>query len=503
MTTIALLADIHLPDRDDTVKELVWDWALAEARRQGADLLVGLGDLTSIGSLLAAQRLRRKLDATGLPCLLSPGNAELRSRAVTAAVLRTLASPRQHGEVLILESAKGFLDAASRDALTAAAQAGRRQLLVATHCPPGDLPANDRALLEALMAEGVIGCLAVGHKHWDLNGGACEQIRGLDPDKAQGGPPALVIMQREEHGWRRRDLPCPLADPRTWPEDERRDWLDHLGISGMKRSLEALAEASSEGVAAFELRYESMRDIPEDELRCALASWRQHGGKTLSLHCPSMGWRDGVLQGVSELNEAVACAGRLGAQRVTVHVPAVPLPTMRKRPEVYAALLSGTCDCLRPLAAAGIAIGVENMHMTAHDHVGNDRGFGYIPSECQEWITALRGELGVSAVGFHLDIGHARNNNWYASLYNISEWYAEMGGWMNGCHLHQYCQVDGRYGNHYPLLDLFGGYMSLSSLFMSWRLGQFRHVPMFLEIRGEPSIGSYCALRDALGLTRR
>ncbi|NMA46655.1 MAG: hypothetical protein GX945_08840, partial [Lentisphaerae bacterium] len=96
MTTIALLADIHLPDREDTVKDLVWDWALAEARRQGAELLVGLGDLTSIGTSKAARRVRRKLEATGLPFVLSPGNAEFRSRAQTAAVLHALYTPRRH-----------------------------------------------------------------------------------------------------------------------------------------------------------------------------------------------------------------------------------------------------------------------------------------------------------------------------------------------------------------------------------------------------------------------
>lgn len=502
MTTIALLGDIHLPDREDTVKDLVWDWALAEARRQGAELLVGLGDLTSVGTLKAAQRVRRKLDATELPFVLSPGNAEFRTRAQTAAVLRALSTPRQHGEVLVLDSAKGSFSDDSRADLAALPASGRRNLLVATHCPPADLPEGDRAMLDELAAAGVIGCLAVGHKHWDASSGCCQQIRGLDPDKAQGGPPALVIMRQRSLGWQRQDISCPLADPLNWSEAERREWLANLGISAMGQTLPALAEARAEGVAAVELRYEATRGIADDELLPALAAWRGAGGRCLSMHCPSIAWQDGVVTGVSELRACAEYSRRLCVDRVTVHVPGVTVQELRRDAVPYGALLDATCDCLRPLVDAGIAIGIENMHMRDAERVGDKRGFGYIPRECQEWIEALRGRLGKDAVAFHLDIGHARNNNWYSSLYNLSEWYAEMGSWLSGCHLHQYSLVDGRYDNHYPLHEIYGGFISLASFFMSWHLGQCRHVPMFLEIRHESSIASYRSLRSALGLAR-
>ena len=35
MKKVAVLADMHLPERTDTVKEPVFDWALAEAKRRG------------------------------------------------------------------------------------------------------------------------------------------------------------------------------------------------------------------------------------------------------------------------------------------------------------------------------------------------------------------------------------------------------------------------------------------------------------------------------------
>lgn len=76
---IALLADLHLPDSERTVKEEVLDWALSAAVRLGADRIVGAGDLTATGTVRAAGRLRRRLESTGIPFLLTPGNAELRT----------------------------------------------------------------------------------------------------------------------------------------------------------------------------------------------------------------------------------------------------------------------------------------------------------------------------------------------------------------------------------------------------------------------------------------
>jgi len=85
MTRIAIFADAHFPDRPDTVKDTVFEWVVHETARRQVDYLVGAGDLTSIGTAAAARRLRQKAGA--LPLLLTPGNADLRSPAETAACL--------------------------------------------------------------------------------------------------------------------------------------------------------------------------------------------------------------------------------------------------------------------------------------------------------------------------------------------------------------------------------------------------------------------------------
>ena len=46
MIQVAIAADLHLADRSNSVKEQVWQWALAECRRRNVGLFVGAGDLT-------------------------------------------------------------------------------------------------------------------------------------------------------------------------------------------------------------------------------------------------------------------------------------------------------------------------------------------------------------------------------------------------------------------------------------------------------------------------
>lgn len=60
----AIFADLHLPAATGTVTEDVFDWAIAEAGKRGAEAIVGAGDLTNCGTVSAARRLREKLSAS-------------------------------------------------------------------------------------------------------------------------------------------------------------------------------------------------------------------------------------------------------------------------------------------------------------------------------------------------------------------------------------------------------------------------------------------------------
>ena len=45
---VAVIADIHLPGKNTTVKEDIFQWALLEAKKRNADLIAGAGDLSNL-----------------------------------------------------------------------------------------------------------------------------------------------------------------------------------------------------------------------------------------------------------------------------------------------------------------------------------------------------------------------------------------------------------------------------------------------------------------------
>ena len=502
MFTVAILADLHLPDAADTVKETVLDWALTEAKAQKVDLIVGAGDLTGTGTEAAAMRIRLKLEKTKIPFLLTPGNAEMRDPAWKKRSSAILATPRQYDHVVLLDSSTRMFAARDRELLKELTRQGGQNLLAVTHCPMATLDDGDRKLLEQAASAGTIGQLVAGHYHSDTREVKYSLVRGLDPDKAAGGAPALALFTLDDSGnWSRRDIACPAADPRLWPENERREWLNHLGISGMAAPLDSLALAVEAEVPAFEFRYDSIAKLDVSLLLTRLAAWRRRGGRYLSLQLPDLRWRDGILEGDVQIARASELAVELHCDSVAIHAPRVKLSVFRRAPEVRQLMLEKMCALLKPVTDAGIVVGVENLHMSARDHKSGDRGFGYTPEECREWIEVMRAVAGTPRIGLQLDIGHVRNNAPYSSLYTLSQWYASMGREVVGFHLHQIrVEEDGSYTNHAALSGLFGKLISLSSLFMAWRAGQLNHAPMFLEIREGSSFESCQALRRELDI---
>ena len=497
---VAVLADMHLPERTDTVKEPVFDWALAEAKRRGVDMIVGAGDMTAMGTVGAACRLVRKLTATGLPFLNAPGNAELRTAANRTAVLEMMNANQRLENVVILDNSRLCLSEDSKAFLQSLEAADERGLLAVTHCPIFTMSIDEQLWLDHFIENGVISCLVSGHKHRDTYDDHYPVVRGLDPDKAIGGPPCLVILTWNGTVWEREDVPCQFATPLEWPQEEREEFLEHLGISCMADTIGGLKSAVEYRIPCVEIRYEPTQTLELDDVKGLLKDWRALGGRCLSLHAPSIvpdETGDGIV-GVEQLRSASEMAVALGCDAVTVHVPS-NYPVGKVVGRFRERLLDAYVEGLGPLKTVGVTVSVENMHMVRGEKIDANRGYGYTPEECRSWLEWLRQRMDYDKIGFHLDIGHARNNSWYASRFNVSEWYVEMGRMLTGCHLHQVAAwKSDKTENHCPLRELFGQYISLSSFFMAWKLGQLRHVPMFLEIRVEPSLESWICLNKYL-----
>ncbi len=232
----AIFADLHLPDRTDTFKEKLLDAALSALASQHVDLILGAGDLTGFGTPAAAERLAGKLRNTGIPFLLTPGNAEYRSGPeVSGQVEAILRTETVHGRFAIVNSALNRLDDEARALLRRLPE----HAVIVTHTPPSYWPENDRALIAE--QESRYDLLIAGHVHYDSVNGKVRTIRGMDPDKAIGGAPAVMILEDAQGGtFRFSELAIPgldAADITRWNQADRRAFFSGIGISGMHAPL--------------------------------------------------------------------------------------------------------------------------------------------------------------------------------------------------------------------------------------------------------------------------
>ena len=517
---IAVFADLHFTVESGRLKGDVLRWAVREASWRGCEAIVCAGDMIGSGRKAEAEAVAAILAESALPVSLTPGNAELRCPAESAEALAILTGAPPPEGVALVDSSRGWGNGALGDR---ALPAGT---LVVTHV----LPSCD--------SSGVLAPLLVvaGHTHRDSEAPGLSIVRGLDPDKALGGPPAFAIYGRAADGsWRREeDVAFPGVSPGEWNATFRRDFLDDLGLATMADPFGGLDFAITNGIRCLELRYRSWKQEDFGALRAKVGEWRAAGGRILSMHLseptfvpglhgmlapPETGGAPGgralplAAQGVEGLCGDCRDAVALGCDRVTLHVPKIPAADYDASIEL---MRDAYAEALAPLAGTGIAIGVENMHMTAADRepmsrfIGtcggasrsSQRRFGYTPGECARQIALLR-EIPGLRVGFHLDIGHARNNAPFSTQFPIGAWYELLGAEVNGMHIHQVEQApDGSFSNHRPLTGFFEPLIALSSLIMARQRGILPRAPMFLEVRNGLGPDSWLALANAASRTQ-
>lgn len=484
MSRIAAISDAHLPDRSDTVKDAVLDWALGEIRGKNVDLLVVAGDMTSLGTIGAATRLRHKLDRLPFPFLFTPGNAELRTPSQTRQVLELLHTPSETPEALALDSSRMHLIDADRDKLCELSQRAAPVFTI-THCPPGFLPQEDQILFRMALDAGKILPLLTGHIHRDQIDGRRQSIRGLDPDRACAAPAGFAIFDNGQGMWERQDFSCPMDDPSTWGSSTREDFLEHLGISAFVHPVQEVVQAAEAHIPCLEIPAAA---AVVEGIGQALEYWRSEGGKTLSVLLP-------ILPPDRKSDSAVAAGVRFamasGAQMVTLPMPGNWTAGEMASAERRRALAARYGALLAPLRDAGLTIGFENLSLRQGEPYDNRRRYGCTPFECREWIQLIQRQLNGANIGLTFDLAHARNNRKLASRYNPSEWYAELGSLMVAAHLHQIRELNGRPTDHCHFDGLFDPYIHLGGILMAWNIGQVRHVPLFLEIHHSSPIESW------------
>ncbi len=549
---IAVFADLHYTRGSAKLKGSVLREALrmASARRVGA--IVCAGDMLGTGTAAEAADLRALFDAQPLPVFFTPGNAERRTPSESAAADAILSNPSPLPDgLLLLDSSAGWAQLA--EGLTAPSAAlpdgqpsnhqtikpsnfvgrdmGDGEKLAIPHIPPDEWGPTAPGAWREAVDSGAIGLTVAGHDHVDAvrDDGACRVLRGLDPDKAIGGPPSFATFVRDDAGTWRFEAAHEIAGvrPAEWSASFRASFLADLGLSTMYDPFGGLAFATDEHVPAVELRHASWRAADSRALGEALARWRAAGGRVLSLHLPELRFTPEGPQGIDTVCDACETARAIGCNRVTLHVPRISVsdfsalnqsdrstsiknaPLPQEEFSIFhspfsirvgggpAAVTAAYAQSLAPLAGTGIAVGIENLHMVPGE-TEDARGYGYTPDECKALLEDLRQIDGVD-IGFHLDIGHARNNAPYSTLFPIGSWYEQLGACCNGMHIHQVVMDEkGKMHNHKPLLGFFDKLISLASLVLARRDGLLPSAPMFLEVRDNQGPASLLALRQAI-----
>ena len=502
---IAVIADIHLSDGLGTAQEAALNDALNQLQTEKPDVVLIIGDITANGTMESANRFCTMLNKSNLCFRMIPGNSDERTPDLLPAVTDrlTVDTPFYGNEyaVCLLDIHQGKVSQRGRNCLKKLIEnRGSRQIILGSHYPPA--VCMEDPYVHSLIEAGEISLFIGGHRHYDqeykIGKMSVYAVRGLDPDKAIGGPPAVALFELKEKKWTTSQISFKEGTVMGWSSSIRQEFIDYLGISCMSKSLEGLHSASLHNVRYVELRSHNATTVQKTKLLNAVRLWRDSGGKNLCMHMPDLSYdsEKSAIIGADAFRDAVSLAMNLDVERMTLHVPRASVEQMQEDSEVWNNMANAFLDLIKEPIARGTIIGVENLHMNQGEHADNSRGFGYLPAECQKWVNFLRKASGYNNIGIHLDIGHARNNAPFSSKFTLGKWYKLIGKETIGYHLHQVILIDGIMKNHYPITDVYGPLISLSSFFWGWKTGNLHHAPMYLEIRSDNIEDTFDSLQN-------
>ena len=494
--TLAFIADLHLTETCGSPQHACFNWAMDKICEEKPDVIISLGDAT-LGSPEAAYYFKSAIQKTGIRVLSTLGNSDLRNPQSLEEIKSLLIMDhiyfRDEYLLLTLDSSSRLIHKIERERIEVQlnAAAGQNAVIVLMlHHPPENLEADSREWLLSLIEKENISFIVAGHTHksfsYQIGKTQVFTIKGLDPDKALGGPPSLALLNLNDGHSNMSEISCKTADTDEWSVEDRAEFVDMLGISCMEYPLWGLEYAAAAEVKCVEVRFNALQ-VPKDELLCRLADWRAHGGTYLSFHMPSLLWDDITASVTNQevWKESLELALEMGVQGLTVHVPGISAGLMVPGSNAWKSFSDVLYQSLAPAVSKGVIVGIENLHMNPGENADLSRGYGYLPEECLEWINELRSRLGDPAVGFHLDIGHARNNVPFSERLSLGQWYALMGREIVKYHLHQVEIEEDEMMNHQPIRNVYGPMISFSSFLWSWKTGLINRRPMILEITGD------------------
>ena len=476
---IAFICDTHLPNNTSSAQYVYLTKIIEKMKEDGIETVISVGDITAFG--------QKEIFATYLDDLSAfdhhyvIGNAEVRD---------------QNTKDYFLETSKGFLIKRGGrrfwgvdtpyDKIEECDREKARSLsdgdVIVMHNYVESLEKDSRQFLTELCAEKALTVIH-GHSHmrrdFALGRSRVIGLRALDPDKSIGGYPCIDYIDFD--GERVTYEEVAIENPQSVLKDLRA----HFGISCVD-NLRDLTYAFENNVYAVELRTNGSDWTPDLSLIPLIEKWRAKTGGYLSVHFPNLGYKNGEITGKEQWIAATEYALAVKADGLTMHPPRrVKLCDISEGGEVWRAFEEIYLYTINKMPAS-TRIGIENMHLEAGEGNNPRRGFGYTPEEVSAWIDTLNAAVGnPNRVGHVLDVGHARNNGYIASIYPIGRWYEIMGNKAVAYHIHQVLPAPkGGMKNHNAIENWLGPIINYSSFFYNWELGRLNHVPVFLEVQG-------------------
>jgi len=505
---IALIADLHLSDITGTPQEETFEWALEELEQIKPDACVWLGDITATGSPDAAMRFRRKINGLCCPSVTVAGNSDIRTES-TAPLMERFLSNYQEGlkvgniRIVGMNTSHDKISPGEMERLSHL-DIGE-DILLCSHQPAKYLDAESLTFLKNWIHE-LEGkghrVLAWVHGHIHVyKTGEFEGIPtftpcALDLDKNRRGYPHICLMSFDKNGAPSiEEVSYSRGTLDTWTDEEKQEFVDYLGITCYSRSKVEIAMpfAIQNGV-----RHLEWRSIKEGEISL-IEEWRRKGGKSFSLHFPSLAFDGTEITGIPKMESYSKNAIDAAVDMITVHPPYVYNDEMLNG-NVFDAIADAMAVCLSPVAEAGIDILVENNHTergTPLDPL--KRGYGCSPLEMVGWRDALNERLGKDSCHLRFDLGHARNNMPLSQDYPIGKWYSLIGKDSNAYHIHQTIldKTDNSMHNHHPITGLHDGMVSFDGFLWAWHAGILKHGPIILEIReGEGACATWSRFQE-------
>ena len=478
---IAFICDIHMPQNINSPQYAFFLRAVKQLKKDGIKTVVGLGDIVSYGEPGAMAMYQETMQNFESYVLL--GNAEVRNSDTKELFLNNSQDVCiEYGgrKILGLNSPSERLTNEDRDNIKSLCDG---DILLMHHGLHAFCDEDCGFLTKCLYNKKLTFIHAHSHKKFDYSVGKSRVIglRALDPDKSIGDFPCITYIDISEENIFVEEKAFEVS--REVLSDIRR----YFGISCVDNHRD-LEYATKNKVGALELRCNSRQWSPDMTLMPKLEAWRKKTNGYLSVHMPNLKWDGEKITGIDQWKEAVNYATTINADGLTMHPPRVKKCDMPQDGEVWQAFLDLYVYAVKNVGD-NVKIGIENLHMSGSEISqrvdANELRFGYTPEEVSLWIDAINESIGKpNRVGHLLDVGHARSNGSYASIYTSSRWYEIMGKKTVGYHIHQVISVDGNTLNHNAIENWFGPLISYVSFFYAWEQNMINHVPVFLEVKG-------------------